>query len=329
MPTVAARVVLLAIAALVPGPVVSTAAAKPEPVVALAEAGLTDLSLAAGEGRILAIQATEPSGSRLLELRPGEPPREILRSAAPVRRFSVGTDAAGRTVAVANRCPVGPRRGCDLSVIDVDTGATTPLPGSTTAYLADLDRGRAVLVRAASKVGARISLRSATAGRPARAMPISRVAQAADPNRTTDPNTRQVLSIDLRGGVVAASVWVDNDAAGLDSLLIARGPKSRDWNLLGRLSNGDGGDGNHFFGGPVVTSTGIRAFADWGLEASSYVGRWSVAGKRLRRVGPATVGLRGFTGDAVISGDTLVTAPIEGISDEPSPVLAGGPLKLG
>jgi hypothetical protein len=323
--------VATAIAVLALSPTLATAApkAKPKPVVALADAGTRPLNLAAGEGRILAMQDMEPSGSRLMELVPGREPRVIRTQASGARRFSVGTDAAGRTVAVVNLCADGPRRGCDLSVVDVDTGATVPLPGSTTAYLADLDRGRAVLVRNAKKVGVRISLRAATPGGKVLALPISRVSQAADPDHLTYPKTRQILSIDLRGGVVAASVWVDNDAAGYDSLLIARGPRSRDWNLLDQLSNGDGGDGNHFFGGPVVTPTGIRAFADWGLEDDSYAGRWSVGGKRLGKVNPMRLGLDGFTGDAVISGDTLVTAPVEGFSEGPTPVLAGGPLNLG
>ena len=317
------------------GAQVATAAPVPVPVPVLADAGTLDLQLAAGEGHVLAIQETLPSGSRLMELEPGREPRVIRALSGGVAPFSVGTDAAGRVVAVADLCTPNagkPRtRDCDLSVVDVETGSTVALPGSSTAYLGDLDHGRAVLARFAKKVGVRAALRPAKAGGRTTTMPISRVAQRAPGSRSTYPKTRFITALDLQDGVVAASVTVENDMSGYDALLIARGPKSRDWSLLDRLVNGDGGDGNHYFGGPVVTDTGIRAFADWGLEDASYVGRWSVRGKLLEKVDPLDVGLNGFRGGAVIDGDTLVTQPVQGFSEpeELDPALASGPLGLG
>lgn len=320
-------------AALLSVPAGAAAAPKPvapKPVPVLADAGNERITLAAGEGHVLAIQATPPQGSRLIELVAGQEPRPIRTLPDGVPPFSVGTDAAGRVVAIASVCPASRPR-CDLSVIDVETGATVALAGTTTAYLGDLDHGRAVLARPARKTGVRVSLRSRTPGKAAIAMPISRVAQRAPGSEGTYPKTRLVTALDLQDGVVAASMTIENDMVGFDALLIARGPKQRDWRLLDRLSNGDGGEGNHYYSGPVVTKTGIRAFADWGLEDESYAARWSLSGKRLKSIDTETIGLGGFFGGAALNGDTLVALPVLGFFEpnDPHPALASGPLKLG
>jgi len=287
------------------------------------------IAVAAGAGRVVAIQGAA-HGSNLLDITAPGRPRTLAHLDGAVGFPSVGTGAAGGPVVVYSPCtPSGPdqHKSCNLDSLNLETGGRTTLAATRGARLGDMDRGRLVVVRR-SKVGEdRLSVSTAAGSTTFTALPLTTIRRRGSTKAYPVTPGGAVTGIDFARGQLAATISSSSSTGGSSKLLVRnlRGP----WTELAQTSYGQLDGVSREFWAPTGTATGIRAFDDGGAEVNPSLGRWSVTGGALARIGVKRK--FGIDGSAAIDGDLLIT-----VSDEDTslgaaggPVLQSGPYRLG
>lgn len=303
------------------------------------------LSLGAGHGHVVAVRATA-AGSELLDLTPGSAARVVTTfPGGPAVSVTVGTDAAGTPVAVVSPCapkadPTARVKRCALVAVDLTTGKQQPIPHTTGSLLGDLDGGRVAITRYVRGVP-RILAATEPGGRP-RTRSLTRVIAATTRDSDFDPAATYVEAFDLEAGVIAATIRFlsfADDAGGRSGgsvLIQSRGGGA--WQRLARSGYGLASGIPRIYIAPRVTRTGVTAVYDSGDQGGGYAGRWSPAGKLVKRVPSARFGGQQEYDHAVLFGNTLIASrdayvcpPSPGPDDDISlcDVKAYGPVKLG
>lgn len=293
------------------------------------------MPLAAGEGHVVVTRPTA-TGSDLIDVSEPGKPRTLQSFKGAPAIPSIGTDAAGRPVAVVSPCLSAQELGvprCELHAIDLATGNDRPLRGSKFAYVGDLDRGRALVVRRPKGGGVRLAQTRGTTDTYA-AVPLTAITVGGKSVPYTSSQygldqTSTIGSLDAAGNVIAATILFGNPGDYGGSLLL-RGTSAGRWTKLAAsgygLMNGD----RREFRATTVTPTGVRAVYDGGTNDDPYAARWNAAGKLVKRLklpDGFDVAFSAFDGDRLVrvnSGDF-------GFEGGPSAngVIASGPYSLG
>lgn len=265
-------------------------------------------------GRVLVVR--ERGGrSELVDHTDPAAPRILLSG---TRRFGVphaGQDAAGRAVVVLSPCAGGtdvtlggaaPR--CPLRAVDVVTGASRPLPGTTGALAGDLDGAVTVFTRGAALDGARLYATTGRGGaRPLR-LPLT-PGVAAKVRGTTRPlaGTLRLPAFDVRAGSVALVTEYRDGRGRATAALWLGSSAGAAWRRAAVVATAATGQGAPSVLGPQLRDGGVTAYVEGVVDRPSFVGRWSAAGALTaklsvrRSIGRATI-LRG----AALLGDRLV-----------------------
>lgn len=265
-------------------------------------AGGLQIALAAGEGHVVAaVYPSDTRPTRVVELGVGRPARLIHAFPRGATHPTVGTDAEGRIVVLVRTCASrngeGKGADCGIDVVDLQSGSTRKLPSGRGARVAAMDRGATVLAR-----GNRLELRGAPgtngatdgATKPLPELPVER----------TDAPPGSIQDLDLRDGVIAATVDLSGEFGGS---MLARYDASRGWIVLGVSTNGGGAIGPRAYYAPQVTPTGVRAFFDGAEDFGGYAGRWTTSSTPVTKVRAAPLGDPVHLRTAAFLGDRLVT----------------------
>lgn len=237
-----------------------------------------DVALAGNDDRVVAaLDPSDTKPTRIVELGAGKPPRPVRDYPRGASHPTLGTDAGGRPVVLVRACPerdaAGKGSACRIEVIDLDSGSAAPLAGGAGARIAAMDRGAVVMAR-----GSRLTLTPApsAAGKVGKPTPLAPL-----PVKRSDARPGAVTDLDLRGGVIAATVELRGEFGGSTLL---RHDAGRGWTTIGLDTTGGGAIGPRTFSAPQVTATGVRAFFDGAEDLGGYAGRWGRRPAPVRKV---------------------------------------------
>lgn len=263
--------------------------------------------LTAGKGRLLGARETSAGRFSLLELHPGGPSR-FVRSVVSLQRVTVGTDRAGRAVAVATSC----RALCHLTAIDLTTGRVRSIRRTTSATVGVMDRGHVVFVREGQAGTADLLVDLPDDGGPGRVTRTTALARA-DANYDAARGSVEVTGLALHAGTLAVVLEYDTLSNGGSAVQLRRGGR---WTLLARSGYGEASGIARVFQGVSLDDRGVRSFYDGGDNDAGYVARWSLSGKLAKRIPTKPFGVVNEVWNAAIDGDYLVTVPARSLECE-------------
>lgn len=261
------------------------------------------------------------------------------------RRFGVphgGRDADGRAVVVLSPCAGdsavtlgGQQPRCPLRAVDVLTGSSRPLSGTTGAIAGDVEGAALSFTRGSVSSGVR--LYRATVGGAARTakLPVSPVSPSAA-RGTSKPvaGTLRVSALDTDGGRLAlVADYRDGRKRAVSELWLHTGAS---WRRLTAVASMHTGQGSPHVLGPTLSAAGVTAYVEGVVDRPSFVGRWAANGAletklSLRRsIGRATI-LHGaaIEGDRLVFVDWLPGVPCGGAEAPACGLRSVGPLGLG
>jgi hypothetical protein len=312
-------------ALLPPLPILATAARKNDDPVTTDIAALgTPSAIAAIDGHVL-VTRSHMSRSELLDLADPASPRVLLSSTRVLGTPHVGQDMSGRAVVVISPCAgseatvrLGQAPKCPLRAVDLVSGVSRPLPGTTGALAGDLAGPRLVFSRASPRDGVR--LYEAVDGAAAQVVDLPSL-------KTTGDGWTEASGKPIAGTLRATAF--DVDPAGRVAVVLeyrAKTPQfssgfwlrngAGQWRRLATIGTSFRGLGLRHVLGPRLDADGAVAYVEGVVETPSYVGRWSDDGTQSlkqsirRSIGRSTI-LRdtAYDGGRLVFVDWLPGAP--------------------
>lgn len=271
-------------------------------------------AIAAIDGHVVAVRQLG-LGSQLVDLADPGTPRLLLAS---TRRFgapSAGRDAAGRPVIVISPCAGDDeilhqalQPNCPLRAIDLRSGASRPLRGTTGALSGDLSGRRLVFTRLSPTAGVRLY---ESDGMATTAVAMPRIGRPGD-------GWRPIHGTPLPGGVRPGGLDVDNE--GRVAIVLEYGARSPrfssglwlqradgSWRLASSVTTTRTATGSRHVLAPTLTNGGVLAYLEGVVEQPSFVGGWSDEGApTLRRSLRRTIGRSTILHAAALDGERLV-----------------------
>ena len=316
----------VAIAPAVPSlPVLATAARRADDPVTQDLTALGEpTAIAAIDGHVVIVRA-RGGRSELVDVADPAVPRVLLASTRAFGMPHAGRDAGGRAVIVASPCAgadavvrLGGAPRCPLRAVDLESGASRPLPSTTGALAGDLSDDRLVFTRSSPSAGVR--LYESLAGAPATALAMPRLGKPGD---GWTPASGRPIAGSLRAG------GFDIDASGRIAVVLefrALTPRFSSglclrsatgvWSRPATVTTTFTGLGTRHVLAPKLDETGALAYVEGVVESPSYIGRWGDDGaptlrKSIRRsIGRSTILLSAaYEGNRLLFVDWLPGAP--------------------
>jgi hypothetical protein len=272
-------------------------------------------AIAAVDGHVVIVR---PRGGRseLVDVADPARPRILLSSTRAFGTPNGGHDAQGRPVVVASPCAgtdevvlLHRDPNCPLRVVDLTTGVSSAVPGSTGALQGDVERGRVAFTRQSPQVGFRLYVGSGGAIPTPVALP--KMAPGA-------PNWPSTIGTPAKGSLSAGALDVAGD--GRVAVVIehrSRRPRftsslwvrdaSAAWHRQVSVNTPHDDLGVRRVLGPRLDDGGVRAYVEGVVDGPSFVGRWTIAGQSTTRFSiRRSIGRATIVRDAAYDGERLV-----------------------
>lgn len=284
-------------------PVLATASRRPtDPVTQDLAALSAPTPIAAVDGHVVIVR---PRGglSDLVDIGIPTSPRTLLTSTRTFGTPHAGHDASGHPVVVVSPCAGatatadnGQTPRCPLRSIDLVTGASVALPGTTGALAGDLAGDRLLFTRTSPQAGVR--LYASAAGGTAQPIDLPPllgrgVAGTAASKPVAGSLRATAFDVDAAGRVAVVLEYIAHSPT-FSSTLWTRSAAGA-WSRVVNVNTGFAGLGTRHVLGPLLDATGVSAYVEGVVETPSYLGHWTADGTStsqtsLRRsIGRATI----------------------------------------
>jgi hypothetical protein len=272
-------------------------------------------AIAAIDGHVVLVR---PRGGRseLVDVANPEQPRILLSSTRAFGVPNAGRDADGHPVVVASPCAgaddvVLQHRdpNCPLRVVDLTTGVSRAIAGSTGALQGDVSGVQVAFTRQSPQVGFRLYV--GNVGSAARPVALPAMTPGA-------PNWPSTIGTPAAGSLTAAALDVAAD--GRVAVVIehrAKAPRFtsslwvRDaavaWHREVSVNTPHDDLGVRRVLGPQLDDGGVRAYVEGVVDGPSFVGRWTIDGQTTTRTSVRrSIGRATIVRDAALDGDRMV-----------------------
>lgn len=287
----------------VTAPVLATPLRRATDPVSTDLAGLLRPStIAAVDGHVVIVR---PRGGRseLVDIADPTDPHILLSSTRAFGAPNGGHDAQGHPVVVASPCAgtddvvlQHKDPNCPLRVVDLTTGISSAVPGSTGALQGDIAGGAVIFARQSPQVGVRLYLGNGSTARP---VALPRMGRGT-------PNWPSTIGDPIAGSLRANGI--DVDASGRVAVVLEHRAKAPQYTSSLWVREADGSWhrevsvntprddlGVRHVLGPQLDAGGVRAYVEGVVDGPSFVARWTDAGQSTTRysirrsIGRATI----------------------------------------